>query len=289
MYRKAGEDWSIPWDYSTYSDAVFDLAIEDHQTVHMLWNSPWQVFYAGPPSTEQTGESTISQAIHVPITLTAPTLSFMYNLDGWSTSAWSGFSVQINDGAATTELFSPNEATPSWQHAWFDLTPWSDKTITLTFQADQTAGYYPLWVNLDEITVGSAHPDVWVSALGAQAALPGDTVTLQLTYGNRSLAVDAISATITATLPAGLIFESASLTPTVSGNVLTWQVGDLPAGSGPFTILVTATVAGDAVLGSYLTVPVEIASTSPELELVNNQEEFALYIGSRVYLPVTVR
>jgi hypothetical protein len=119
--------------------------------------------------------------------------------------------------------------------------------------------------------------------------MPGEMVTLQLSYGNRSLAVEAISATITATLPSGLIFESASLTPTVSGNVLTWQVGDLPAGSGPFTILVTATVAGDAVLGSYLTVPVEIASTSPELELVNNQEEFALYIGSRVYLPVTVR
>jgi hypothetical protein len=52
---------------------------------------------------------------------------------------------------------------------------------------------------------------------------------------------------------------------------------------------VTATVAGDAALGSFLTVPVEISSTSPELELVNNQKEFVLYIGSWVYLPLTVR
>jgi Domain of unknown function DUF11 len=119
--------------------------------------------------------------------------------------------------------------------------------------------------------------------------MPGDTLVLQLTYGNRSPAVDSVSTTITATLPAGLIFASASLNPTVNGNTLTWSVGDLPAGSGPFTIQVTATVAGEAALGSTLTLPVEIAASTPELELANNHHEYILFIGSRLYLPILVR
>jgi uncharacterized repeat protein (TIGR01451 family) len=289
MYHKLGGSWTVPWEYLMGMPTIFDLAIEDSQKVHMLWNDPWKLNYGGPPSAEQTGESTISQAIHVPITLTAPTLSFLYNLGGWSTSARNGFKMTLNDGLSTTELLYSYEASTSWQHAWFDLTPWLSQTITLTFQADQTAGYDPLWAYLDEVTVGSAHPDVWVSTFGPQAAMPGDTVTLQLCYGNRSPVADAVSATITATLPAGLIFDSASLTPTVSGNILTWTMDDLPAGGGPFTILVTVTLAGDALLGNTLTLPVEIASTTPELELMNNQEAYELYIGNMVFLPLLQR
>lgn len=213
----------------------------------------------------------------------------MVNLGGWSTSARSGLVIQLTDSTSTTELLSSTEASASWQHAWFDLTPWLSQTITLTFKVHQTEGYYPLWAILDEVTIGSAHPDVWVSISGGRAAMPGQQVALQLTYGNRSPVAIALSATITATLPAGLIFDSASITPTLNGNLLTWSVGDLPPGSGPFTILVTATVAGSAAPGSTLTLPVTIASTTPELELVNNQEQYALFIGSMVYLPVTVR
>lgn len=289
MTREFGETWTVRWEYGSGGLYGLKLVIDEDYKIHMMWNSAWQVFYAGPPSAEQTGDSTITRAIHVPITLTSPTLSFLYYIGGWSPPALSSFDVQLNNGISTSALISTSEVSNSWQHAWFDLSPWLSQTITITFHVHQAEGYYPLWAYLDEITVGSAHPDVWVSVSGGRAALPGNQVTLQLTFGNRSPAAEALSSTITATLPAGLIFASASLTPTVNGNVLTWSMGDLPPGSGPTTIWITATVAGDVELGSTLTLPVEIATLTPELEQANNQDEYALFIGRRMYLPLTQR
>jgi uncharacterized repeat protein (TIGR01451 family) len=233
----------------------------------------------------------ITQAMTVPIGSSAPILSFLYQYQATSTSPLEGswIKVRVDDDGSTTTLFSTTSSTEDWTHRWFDLSQWDGQTITLTFDLHQQAGDPATWAYLDEVSVGSAHPDVWVGALGVRAAMPGETVTLQLSYGNHSLAAEALSATITATLPAGLIFASASLTPTVNGDVLTWSVGDLPPGSEPFIILVVATVEEDAVLGSTLTLPVEIATATPELEVANNQDEYELYIGSMLYLPLIQR
>jgi hypothetical protein len=292
--QKPGEAWTDPIVLSQPDTRVFspNIAVGLDGRVHVVWieyelNDVW-IDYVGPVSVPYSGKSILSQELTIPATITSPTLSFFYQLEDASDTWGSGFSLFVNNGITTT-LLSTSANTSDWTHAWFDLSPWLSQTITLTFNVHETEGYPYTWAYVDEVTIGSAHPDVWVSALGAPAVMPGKKVTLQLSYGNRSPAADAISATITATLPAGLIFESASITPTVNGNVLTWSVGDLPAGSGPFTILVTVTVASDAAPGSTLTIPVEIATATPEIELVNNLEEYTLYIGSFVYLPITVR
>ena len=269
-----------------------NIAVGADGGVHVTWveingNYGW-ISYVGPVLVPQSGESTLSQVFSIPDTLTTPTLSFFYQLDGASAATGGGFSVLVDNGLTTT-LLSASENTSGWTHAWFDLSPWLSQTITLTFNVHEVEDHPYTWAYLDEVTIGSAHPDVWVSAHGAPAAMPGDTVALQLSYGNRSPSVEAVSATVTATLPTGLIFASANLTPTVNGNILTWVVGDLPAGSGPFTIQVMATVAGDTDLGSELTVPVEITTATPELELLNNQQDYMLFIGSRMFLPVIVR
>jgi uncharacterized repeat protein (TIGR01451 family) len=292
--KKPGQAWSAPLFLSQPANGAYspELAVGLDGGIHIVWteasgNDMW-IAYAGPVLVPGSGNSSLSQVITVPITMTNPTLSCLYRLEGASAANGSDFNVLVSNGLTTT-LLSTSENTTGWAHAWFDLTPWLSQTITLTFNVHEVEGYSYAWAYLDEVTLGSANPDVWVSPLGAPTALPGDTLTFQLSYGNRSPMAGAISATITATLPSGLIFESASITPTLNGNTLTWSVGDLPADSGPFTIQVTASVAGGTTLGSYLTVPVVITAATPELELVNNQEDYVLYIGSRVYLPLTVR
>jgi uncharacterized repeat protein (TIGR01451 family) len=288
--HSATGEWSeeeIPADI--YNAA--SVYVNDDGVYHLAWwwgesSSSFYLTYLGFPLAEQTEDIQYSQTFTVSVNMAAPVLSFFYKLDEWFADDGNLFTVKLENGIIAEMILSTTVRTEGWTHDWFDLSPWTGQLITITFTAHQTSGSHYLWAYLDEVTVGSAHPDVWVSTLGPRAAMPGETVTLQLSYGNRSPVVEALIATITATLPTGLIFESASLTPTVNGNVLTWSVGDLPAGSGLFTILVTATVAGDAALGSYFTVPVQINTATPELELVNNQQEYMLFIGRQVFLPL---
>ena len=124
----------------------------------------------------------------------------------------------------------------------------------------------------------------------------GSSITLGLNYGNNGL-IPAEGVTITATLPDELAFVSANPPPTVinpapaatNGQTLTWEVGSLPARSGPFTISITATVAEDAALFSTASGSLEITTTSPELETANNARPTSLFIGTRVFVPVISR
>ena len=292
--HSATGEWSeeeIPADI--YNAA--SVYVNDDGVYHLAWwwgehSSSFYLTYLGFPLAEQTEDIQFTQAFTVPVSLTAPVLSFFYKLDEWFADDDNLFTVKLEDGSGPETILSTSDRTNGWVHDWYDLSPWTGQLITITFTTHQTAGSHYLWAYLDEVTVWFSPP----GCLGEcprphRAAMPGETVTIQLSYSNRSPAVEALSATITTTLPAGLIFESASLTPTVSGNIVTWSVGDLPVGSGPFTILVTATVASDAALGSYFTVPVQISSATPELELVNNQQEYVLFIGRQVFLPLIQR
>jgi len=177
--------------------------------------------------------------------------------------------------------------TDVWTHRWFDLPPWAGQAITLTFNLHQTAGDPIRWVYLDEVTLGSAYPDLWVSKDGPIARPAGEQVIYAITYGNRGGAL-ASGVHITDTLPTELSFIDASVPP-VTTLPLVWEVGDVPAKSGPFTITVTATVDPAAPLFTTLTNTVSIEAVSPELETFNNTAQVATFIGYRIYLPVLMR
>jgi uncharacterized repeat protein (TIGR01451 family) len=295
FYAKRSSDgtWSSPQNISNTSGASggSQVAVDAIGTVHVVWSDETtgtsDIFYVGPAPAEQTADSSIAQAVTVPITMSTPTLSFLYQLGGASTTSGSWFSVQVDSGITATTLFSTTTNTDVWAHRWFDLTTWAGQTITMTFNLHQTAGDPVRWVYLDEVTLGSAYPDLWVSKGGPVTARPGEQVVHTITYGNRGGAA-ASGVRITDTLPSEVSFVDAS-PPPITTLPLVWEVGDVPARSGPFTIAVTATVDPAAPLFTTLTNTVSIGAVSPELETFNNTAQAATFIGHRLYLPTVMK
>ncbi|MBI3978784.1 MAG: DUF11 domain-containing protein, partial [Chloroflexi bacterium] len=90
----------------------------------------------------------------------------------------------------------------------------------------------------------------------------GANAAFRITYGNTAT-VTATSVILTDTLPAGLAFVSAQpLTPTVSGNVLTWDLGTLAPVTAAITVAAQVTAA--VAVQTVLTNTAEIQSAEPD-------------------------
>jgi uncharacterized repeat protein (TIGR01451 family) len=292
--RHAGV-WSTPVQLSnTPIYSIFPRVIVDAMGgMNMAWVESDGVTssleYIGAVPITQTGVAWISQSLTVPVSMTNPALSFLVSLSGVSDISGNEFRLTVStDLTDTTTLYTSTTPT-NWEHVWFDMTPWSGQEITLTFELSETAGYPPASALLDEVTLGSAHPDTWVSLSGGTlGARPGDHITYQLDYGNRGGALAASSA-ITLTLPSGLNFVDASIPPVIVGDQLVWQVGDLPAGSDLYSISLTVEVDAAAQLGDTVVTSVEITTASPELETLNNSAQSVTFLGYLALLPITHR
>ncbi|MBK8433215.1 MAG: hypothetical protein IPL28_18830 [Chloroflexi bacterium] len=126
------------------------------------------------------------------------------------------------------------------------------ETVTLTLAAVQNAGDPLLRVDLDDVPLGSAHPTPGHCLAAPNAAMPAKELTVTLNYGNLSPDLLAHTTTLTLTLPAGLVVNSVSVTPTVqTAEHIIWQLGDLPANTSG-TITLTATVNGNVPLWNTL-------------------------------------
>jgi len=288
--KTEGASWDIPINLSNNTGWSVGPAITlNTGTVpHVAWcdytSGNKEIYYRGPASAEQTSDATVAQVITVPITMSTPTLSFLYQLGGAYPDGATWFSVQVSDDITATTLFSTAESTDTWTHRWFDLTPWASQAVTLAFNVHQTFGYPRTWAYIDEVTIGSAYPDLWVRKDGL-AALPGEQVIYNIAYGNRGGA-EASGVRITDTLPGELFFTDASPPPITTTPSLAWDVGDMSAKSGPFNVVVTATVAPTAAMWSTLSNTVSIGTPSPELETANNVAQAAIFVGRRMYMPL---
>ena len=221
----------------------------------------------------------ISQTVTIPANMLNPTLSFLHHASG--TISQGGLLVTIADGNTQTPFsFTPND----WQQSWIDMTPWLGKTVTITFSNKSVVDMF----YLDEVTLSSTYPNIWVDLAGDLAALPGEQLTYEITFGN-STNLDALTNTISLTLPTQVNFVSASIPPTVNGNVLTWQVGDLLADTDASSITVITTVKASAPRRTMLEARVTIGSSTPELVLENNTAVFSTFVGDLVHLPFVTR
>jgi uncharacterized repeat protein (TIGR01451 family) len=160
--------------------------------------------------------------------------------------------------------------------------------VTLRFRLVEPVGGSRAWANIDEVTVGAAHPDTWVRMFGQRAALPGGQLAQTITCGNRG-GVTATDTHITLQLPPEFLFVSAEPPPSGTAPELRWDVGELPAQSENKAIHVTLQVAPSAALGTTVVATASIASGTAEIEQANNTAQAATFVGHLVYLPSIAR
>ncbi len=229
--------------------------------------------------------SSISQVVTIPVTMTHPVLSFLETMNISPVDYEGNFNLSVQENITHTTVYT---ITPcqSWEQRWFDLSAWSGKTITLTFTLAQVDP--EMTVDLDEITLGSAHPDTWVSLSPTQfESQPGTLITYTLTYGNHG-AFTTRPISITLSLPPGVDFVRASLTPTLTAS-LTWAIGDLPPQSNPEPILVVAEIKESAPRLIWLEAIAEIQTGDIELEMLNNQSLTKIRVGWNIFMPILHR
>jgi subtilisin-like proprotein convertase family protein len=94
---------------------------------------------------------------------------------------------------------------------------------------------------------GLGTPDLVVTKLGPAFASPGSTITYTLNYTNK--AGGTVGAQLTDSLPGALTFGNCSGGCYLVGNLVTWDVGSIPAG-GSGSVTYTAVVTNNAVNGS---------------------------------------
>ncbi|MBM3135623.1 MAG: hypothetical protein FJZ89_10175 [Chloroflexi bacterium] len=234
---------------------------------------------------EVSGDSSLAQVITLTNGLYQPTLAFLYRLETQDIPANDWFEVQIADGLTTTQVFSTTEPMADWALVWLDLSAWLNKSVTVTFNVHETANGLRTLVDLDEVSVGSASLDLWVSLGGPSSALPSQVVTYTLRYGNRG-AVASLEALVTDRLPDGLLLVAATPPSETTGQLLAWKVGSLAAGSGPYTIAITATLASTVPLGTLLSSQAAIDPSGPDVDPTNDTATTALLVGRQMYLPL---
>jgi len=269
------------------------MAIDQIGAPHVVWEDNslgnMEIYYVEQVLAEAGGNSELAQTVAIPAEAVNATLSFLYRLEGSPEPDVNWFEVQVQQGATATTLFSTAASVGAWSHRWFDLTPWAGNTISLHFNVHQTAGRLPVWAYIDEVSLGSAYPDTWVRKQGPASVLPASPLTYTLQYGNRG-GVLAGGVRITDTLPAEIEnWEATPYPDVVAYPLLVWDVHDLAARSAPGEIVIHATVKLDATALRVFTNTVQIATTSPELELGNNVAYAETVLAYYVYLPVVMR
>ncbi len=225
-----------------------------------------------------------SQSVRVPQIAFQPTLSFYVDFDQVAGTQPNTWKVQIDDGTQATTPLSLTTTTAGWQHIWLDMTPWAGQRITLGLQLRQTAASLCVQAYVDDVMLGSTQfPDLWIAA-ASDAPAAGGQVHQRIVYGNTG-AAPAMRTVVTTTLPPPFRLLSAAPMPIREDNhTLRWELGDLPPGHIPLTIIYTATVASDA--SGILSQTFHIRSEAPEGEITNNDAILYTFInGFQQYLP----
>lgn len=288
-YTRRADDpaWTAPVNVSVAAQSLGlrnssnALAVEGNGRVHAGWLDETEgmsdLYYATSLPIAQAGDAILSQEVTVPPASANPGLSLLYRLGGAFGATGNSFGVTVGSGTDTTTLIATDADTHDWTHRWFDLRNWAGQAVRVTFILHQAAGAGPAWAALDDISIGSTHPNIWVSQSGPAAATPGQQFVQTIDYGNRG-GVAAGNGRVTLTLPAGLTFVSADPPPSATTPALRWDVGSLAAQGSPASILVTLRVAPAAAAGTILSAVAAITSSTAELEQANNTAEASIRV-----------
>jgi uncharacterized repeat protein (TIGR01451 family) len=291
-WRGSDGSWAQTQNLSDNADQSYsyEVAVDGEDRPHVVWSAGVGdrkgIYYRSPPPAELVGGSILQQSVTLPAAMSHPTLSLFYQFGTVTPSGFASFAVEIEDGAGSHSILSTTTVADTWQHRWFDLSSWAGQTVTLRMQVHQAPGSPRAWAYVDEVSVSSVYPDLWVTKLARpQVARPGAQVVYGIAYGNRgSVAAQGVS--ISDSLPPGAVYVGAEPAPDEVGPTLVWDVGDLSATSGPATIVLTTTLPSSAAGFETYTNTVRIEASTPEQETWNNQAQAATWIGEKNYLPL---
>lgn len=293
--RTNGNNWSDPIMIPPTLDQSQKpcLNLDQDNRLHIIWQDGYkdqdtnipQIYHTAQRLAETSEDLSYSQSISLPVNITNTVISYVYQLTNSAANDGVGLFVEVTDSNNTTTIAS-HVVDDKWAHNWVNLNNWIGKRITVTFRLHLEAGLPLPQVYLDDLSVGSAHPDVWVTGTNNNAIL-GDNAMFIITYGNRGGA-PAPGTLLTMTLPVEITFSETNLTP-ISTDPLVWDIGTLPAKSEPITFVVTGTINANTPTFTTSTSIVKVSTSSEELETLNNTVEIATYIGRYSYLPIIAR
>ncbi|MEW6649704.1 MAG: hypothetical protein AB1453_05885 [Chloroflexota bacterium] len=246
-----------------------------------MWQLSWD------NTSPQDGNSTLAQTVSIPNDMLNPTLSFLYMLSETS-EGLTGLKVFVDDGETTHQVFSDERTAGTWRHGWADMSAWRGKTVTITFSLNMIAGAPLPVAYLDEVSLGSAYPDVWVSTdPAAPVTFYGKDLPLDLVYGNRGASAESVR--LTFQLPERVELISVAGNPQRSGSLLTWELGSLSQGSPEQRLRLVLRVSNRAVVLDRFDCTAAIATSTPELETPNNTAVLPILIRTYNYLPLIHR
>jgi len=266
--RSVGSDWTKvqPIGYGT---PYAKIAIGPAGETHLVFTQGSSLNYRRNYPETQNGEAALTQQLTIPAGMISPRLSFFYWLSGASAADAAALTVQVQAPGKNTVLLTQLADTDGWAFKTYDMSPWKGQTVTLSFRANQVAGAKPTYALLDDVTLGSAHPDLW-AFLPALQGRPGDTVQTTFTLGNRG-AAPASGVQLTLQLPDGVRLVSAAPAPASPGSAPVWEMGDFPALSKPYSIQLILKIDPKVASPDKLTVLIILSTSSDELEIGNNQ------------------
>jgi uncharacterized repeat protein (TIGR01451 family) len=287
--------WSspIPVATSMTQSSAPQIAVTFNEQLHVIWHdghigysdSQAEIFHVAQTLATKNEDIAFSQRVTLPLSITNPILSYVYKLTNASIPSQTGLMVDIDDGISNCTVLEIATDSLGWGHSWVDLSAWSGKQVTVTFNLHEEIGKPIPQLYIDEVSLGSTYPDVWIEANSTNAPL-GAPIFFTLTYGNRGGAW-APNTIITFTLPAEIDFISANVTP-ASTSPLTWNMGTLPPKNGLTTLEIVGTTSTNTdPFRSYISTA-QISSQS-EMELLNNTATTSTYVGVFTYLPIINR
>jgi len=262
---------------------VHDIAIDESGQPQFIYQEGANVIHQTRLIyAPQSGSSLLKQTVLVPAG--DPYLSFMYATNGLG-SPNVQLKVSVMQSGETTEVFATSPDIPfKWKHAVIDLSPWAGHSVTLGFSATQTLGQLRTAYFIDEVSIGTGYTDIWVHGAAGEAR-PGETLAVQIHYGNRSM-VAAGASSLTLTLPAGLSLLEANPPADEPGGT-TWTIGTIPAYANGL-ITLNLEVAPEVPLFTALVGDVSL-TTGAELETANNHGQLLVRVGNYLFLPLVER
>ncbi|HNT76362.1 MAG TPA: invasin domain 3-containing protein [Anaerolineae bacterium] len=182
-----------------------------------------------------------------------------------------GVNVVLTHTGASVQMTAP---APTGADGRTSVTVWNALPEVVTFTATANG----VLLN-DAAVVDFVAADLQVSKRGPAEQVPGWPVTYTLDIANAGL-MTAEGVVVTDTLPAMIHFvtQTSAYPFTRTGNLLIWDLGDIPVGAGA-VITMQTTVDAAALAGAALVNQVEARTATPEGKMSDNAAQWALTVG----------